>query len=123
MLKNFKFGLGRGRRSISNCRYPKWAAAFRRRWRIFSPPSARVSRCCAFAGLVNGYVLKKRVGSELLGGIMLINLVVFGVCFAIMAVFTFLPPMVMTGLIFVLIALAVVLQRLNPGSAKQKPAG
>jgi len=62
-------------------------------------------------------------GSELLGGIMLINLVVFGVCFAIMAVFTFLPPIVMTGLIFVLIALAVVLQRLNPGSAKQKPAG
>jgi len=90
---------------------------------LFTALSSCFSLLCAFAGLVNGYVLKKRVGSELLGGIMLINLVVFGVCFAIMAVFTFLPPIVMTGLIFVLIALAVVLQRLNPGSAKQKPAG
>lgn len=64
----------------------------------------------AFAGLVNAMVLVKRA-DDVVRGLLLINVVIFGVCFAIMAVLTFLPPIVLTGLIFTLLVLTLVLQR------------
>ena len=41
-------------------------------------------------------------------GIVWINLVVFGICFVMMLVFTFLPPIVLTGLITLFLMLAVI---------------
>ena len=36
-----------------------------------------------------------------MNGVMGINVVIFGICFGLMAAFTFLPPVVFTGLIFI----------------------
>ena len=60
---------------------------------------------CLFGGLVNAFALKKRA-HDLTRGLLVINLVVFAPCFVIMLVFTFPPPIVLTGLIFVCLAFA-----------------
>ena len=47
-------------------------------------------------------------------GILAINVAIFGVCFLVMAVFTFLPPIVCTGLIFInLLAAYIVVPKIE----------
>ena len=52
------------------------------------------------------YLIKKKLKEEILKGITVIQLIIFGVSFVIMLVFTFLPPIVLTGLTFFLLVLA-----------------
>jgi len=40
-------------------------------------------------------------------GVIAIDLLVFGICFIVMAVFTFLPPIVLTGLIALFLTIAL----------------
>ena len=47
-------------------------------------------------------------------GVVGIHVLVFGICFAVMAVFTFLPPIVLTGLIFLSLLLAYFLMPRQP---------
>jgi hypothetical protein len=42
-------------------------------------------------------------------GVILINLVIFGVCLVVMSLFTFLPPIIMVGLVFVNLLAAFIL--------------
>ncbi len=53
-----------------------------------------------FGGLVNVYLLRKKAPVGILKGILLINVVLFGACFVIMAFLTFTPPIILTGLVF-----------------------
>ncbi|HET6979883.1 MAG TPA: hypothetical protein VFI24_26360 [Pyrinomonadaceae bacterium] len=64
------------------------------------------SLLCLLGALVNWYLLRKQPGKDLIAGFININLIVFGICFAEMVWFTFLPPIVLTGLIFVFLILA-----------------
>jgi protein-S-isoprenylcysteine O-methyltransferase Ste14 len=57
---------------------------------------------------MNAYLIKKGVGAEIMRGVIVIDLLVFGICFGVMAVFTFLPPIVLTGLIVLFLTLAMV---------------
>lgn len=66
---------------------------------LFTALSSCFSLLCFLGGLTNAYLLKKKVGAAIMRGILLIDLLVFGICFVMMAVFTFLPPIVLTGLI------------------------
>ncbi len=59
-------------------------------------------------GLICGYVLIKR-DRTMARGLIGINAVVFGMTFVVMLVFTFLPPIVLTGLIFVNLTAAYLL--------------
>ena len=72
-----------------------------------------LSSCFALVSLLGGltltYLVKKRVEGSLLKGLVGIHAIVFGICFAIMAAFTFLPPIILTGLIFVSLLVAFVL--------------
>ena len=68
---------------------------------LFAALSSCFSFLCLFAGLINGYLLFKHAEPNLMKGILAINVAVFGVVFLVMAVFTFLPPIVCTGLIFI----------------------
>jgi putative copper export protein len=54
-----------------------------------------------FAALINGYLLIKRASPEIMKGIIAINILVFTACFVIMAVFTFLPPIAVTGIVLI----------------------
>jgi len=67
---------------------------------IFTAFSACFTFLCLFAALTNGYLLFKQAEPNLMKGILAINVAIFGVCFLVMAVFTFLPPIFFTGLIF-----------------------
>ena len=69
---------------------------------------------------MNAYLLKKKVEAEIMRGLIVIDLLVFGICFLVMAVFTFLVPIVLTGLIvlFLTLALVAVLKSSAPSAVK-----
>lgn len=64
------------------------------------------SLVCLLGGLLNLFLLRKNLKTEVLTGILNINLTVFAICFGVMAYFTFLPPIVLTGIVFVTLILA-----------------
>ena len=70
--------------------------------------SSCFSLLCLLGGLMNAYLLKKRVEAGIMRGVVLINLLVFAICFLIMAIFTFLAPIILTGLIVLFLTLAFV---------------
>lgn len=70
--------------------------------------SSCFSLLCLLGGLMNAYLLKKRVAAAIMRGVILINLLVFAICFVMMAVFTFLPPIILTCLIVLFLILALV---------------
>ena len=73
---------------------------------IMTALSACFTLVCLLGGLVNWYLWRKKVGPDIMKGILNINLIVFGICFAVMALLTFLPPIVLTGFIFVFLVIA-----------------
>ena len=61
---------------------------------------------CFFAGWLNLYLKRKNIAIDVMKGVMGINAIIFGICFIVMAFLTFLPPTVLTGLIFLCSLLA-----------------
>ncbi|CAN5715425.1 hypothetical protein BH10BAC3_BH10BAC3_00790 [soil metagenome] len=61
--------------------------------------SACFSLVCLLGGLLNWYLLRKKVESEIMKGVITINLIVFGILFVLVATFAFLPPIILIGLI------------------------
>ncbi|MBP6002841.1 MAG: hypothetical protein KA746_05355 [Pyrinomonadaceae bacterium] len=81
---------------------------------LFTALSSCFTFLCLFAGLINGYLLVKHTEPNVMRGILVINLVIFGPVLAVMAYFTFLPPIVFTALIFVnLLAAFIVIPRVE----------
>jgi CHASE2 domain-containing sensor protein len=68
--------------------------------------SACFSLLCLLGGLTIAFLLRKQAEVRIMKGVVGIHVLVFGICFAVMAVFTFLPPIVLTGLIFLSLLLA-----------------
>jgi hypothetical protein len=73
---------------------------------LFTALSSCFSLLCFLGGLTILYLLRKSVAGDVMKGVLNIHVVIFGICFAMMAVFTFLPPVVFTGLIFVTLVIA-----------------
>jgi hypothetical protein len=86
---------------------------------LFTALSSCFSLLCLLGGLTNAYLLKKRIDAGILKGIIWINLIVFGICFVMMLVFTFLAPIVLTGLIVLFLVLTLIA---FARSAKDAPA-
>lgn len=59
---------------------------------------------CLLGALINWYFKKKNLAAELWKGLLLIEIVIFGAMFIGMAIFTFLPPIVCTALIFIFVS-------------------
>ena len=76
--------------------------------------SACFSFLCLLGGLTLAFLLRKQAEVRIMKGVVGIHVLVFGICFAVMAVFTFLPPMVLTGLIFLSLLLAYFLMPRQP---------
>ncbi len=53
-----------------------------------------------FSGFVNWWLNKKKISGEVWRGLLLIQVITFGIVFITMLLFTFLPPIVCTGFIF-----------------------
>jgi hypothetical protein len=73
---------------------------------LFTALSACFSLVCLLGGLTLAFLLRKQAEVRIVKGVLGIHVLVFGICFAVMAVFTFLPPIVLTGLIFLSLLLA-----------------
>jgi hypothetical protein len=63
--------------------------------------SASLCLLMLFGGLINWYLVRKRTDSEIMKGVITINLIVFGTCFGVTATFAFLFPIILSGLIFI----------------------
>lgn len=61
--------------------------------------SACMCLVCLLGGLLNWYLLRKKVDADIMKGVININLVVFGICLCLVTVFAFLIPIVLIGLI------------------------
>ncbi len=73
---------------------------------IFTALSASFSLLYLFSGVITLYLLQKNLPSTIWKGLTSINLIVFGVAFLINLLFTFLPPIVLTGVVFIGFCLA-----------------
>ena len=92
LMTNYKLDMGAGfHRSTNN---------------LFMALSACFPLLYLFGGLTNIYLLKKRVEVGLLRGFLVIQIVVFGITFGVMVLLTFLPPITLTGLVFLFLAIA-----------------
>ncbi len=80
---------------------------------LFTALSSCFSLLCFLGGATIVYLIRKGTANDTMSGLLNINLVIFGICFAMMAYFTFLPPIVCTALIFVTLIVA----RVRLGSA------
>jgi hypothetical protein len=67
---------------------------------IFLSLSVCFTLLCLLGGLINWYLKKKQISPDLWKGLLLIETIVFGILFIVMLRFTFLPPMICTGVIF-----------------------
>jgi hypothetical protein len=72
-------------------------------WDLFMGLSACFTLAYLLGGLINFYLVQKKVDVAIMKGIILINVIVFGAGFVIMYFFTFIYPVVLTGLVFVLL--------------------
>jgi hypothetical protein len=84
---------------------------------LFTALSSCFSLLCLLGALMNGYLVRKRVGAEIMRGVIAIDLLVFGICFVIVAIFTFLFPIIMVGLIVAFLALAFITLPREPNNA------
>jgi hypothetical protein len=66
---------------------------------LFTALSACFPLLCVLGGLTLGYLLWKHAESSLIKGILLIQVVIFGILFLVCFVLTFPPPIITTGLI------------------------
>ena len=81
---------------------------------LFTALSSCFTFLCIFAALTNGHLLWKQTEPSVMKGIIGINLLIFGVMLAVMAWFTFLLPVVCTGLIFInLLAAFIVVPKIE----------
>lgn len=84
-----------------------FGAGFKRSTKdLLTALSACFSLVCLLGGLTLGFLLRKQTELGIMKGVVGIHVLVFGICFAVMVVFTFLPPIVLTGLIFLSLLLA-----------------
>ena len=99
---------------MANYRLDMGAGIHRSMGELFKALSSCFSLLCLLGGLINIYLLRRKVEASAVKGLVGIQLVVFGICFGVMAALTFLPPIVLTGLVVVSLAIAYFT---NPGKS------
>lgn len=83
------------------------AGFHRSMWNLFTALSACFTFVCLLGGLTIAYLLKKKAPADILKGVVRIHLLVFTACFVLMVVFAFLPPIVLTGLVVLFLAIGL----------------
>ena len=91
---------------MANYQLDMGAGIHRSTWHLFTALSACFPMLYFFGAINNIFVLKKRVDAGLVKGLLASQLIVFVVAFGVMVVFAFLPPIVLTALVFVFLAAA-----------------
>jgi hypothetical protein len=69
--------------------------------------SACLGLVCLLGGLLNWHLLRKKIGPEIMKGVIIINLIVFGILSGLTITFTFLLPIISIGLIVLFLILSL----------------
>lgn len=69
--------------------------------------SACLSLVCLLGGLLNWYLLRKKIEPGIMKGVITINLIVFGILSVLTITFTFLLPIIPIGLIVLFLILSL----------------
>lgn len=83
---------------MSTYRFDLGAGFFRSMSELTLALSSCFSLLFLFGGTLNWYLRKQKLPVSVMKGVITINLVVFFVCFLVMSVFAFLPPIMLSGL-------------------------
>ncbi len=86
---------------LSNYQFDFGAGMHRSMDKVILALSACFTLVYLLGGMINWFLIRAEADSSLIRGIVNINLIIFGLSFAIMVKFTFLPPIILTGLVFV----------------------
>jgi hypothetical protein len=89
---------------MANYRLDMGAGIHRSLGELFKALSSCFSLLCLLGGLINIYLLRRKVEASVVKGLVGIQLIVFGICFGVNVALTFLPPIVLTGLVFLSLA-------------------
>lgn len=73
---------------------------------IFLALSSCFTLLYLMAGVLNFYLIQQKIEGALWRGILIIQLIFFGIAFIMMAFFTFLPPVILTGVTFSLLVIS-----------------
>ena len=73
---------------------------------LFTAMSICFTLLVFMGGLINWFLLRVKAEERIMKGIILIELIIFGICFLAMGFLTFLPPVILTGLIFLTLILS-----------------
>ncbi|HEY6243902.1 MAG TPA: hypothetical protein VIX17_08155 [Pyrinomonadaceae bacterium] len=73
---------------------------------LFTALSACFPLFYLLGALNNIYCLKTRVEPRVLRALLMIQVIVFGIAFGVIVVFAFLPPIVLSGLVFLSLSIA-----------------
>lgn len=92
---------------MSNQRMNMGAGFHRSMGDLFTAVSSCYTLLCFLGAFTNAYLLKTRVEARIVKDLTVIQLVVFAVCFGVMIVYAFLPPIVLTGLITLSLAVSI----------------
>ena len=91
---------------MASYRMDMGAGIHRSMQQLFTALSACFPLLYLLSALNNIYLLRKRVDASLVKGLIAIQIVVLGICFGVMAALTFLPPIVLTGLVFITLSIS-----------------
>lgn len=83
---------------------------------LFLALSACFTLLYLFGGLLTWYLSRQHIPLSVWGGILNISIFVFGVCFALMAWYTFLPPILLTGIVLLLLIITRILLPVRAGA-------
>src|SRR5258705_3522919 len=99
LLANYKQDFGAGFKRSTN--------------ELFTALSACFSLVCLLGGLTLAFLLRKQAEVRIMKGVVGIHVLVFGICFAVMAVFTFLPAIGFTrfGFFYLFVGLLLISPR------------
>jgi hypothetical protein len=91
---------------MASYRMDMGAGIHRSMHQLFTALSACFPLLYLLSALNNIYLLRKRVDASLVKGLIAIQIVVLGICFGVVAALTFLPPIVLTGLVFITLSIS-----------------
>jgi hypothetical protein len=75
-------------------------------YEMFLAVSVCLTLLFLLGGLLNLYLLRKKASAEIMSGILTLQVLIFGTCFITTMKFAFLPPIILTGLSFLMLLLA-----------------
>lgn len=72
----------------------------RNMWQLYNAMSACFVLLFLLGALINLHIIRNKTSAEWTRGILVMEMIVFGICFLVMTFLTFIPPAALTGLVF-----------------------